>query len=344
MRRVRGELAHLLLRAEPRTERVLNAVQHRVDGGAEPADLGLVIGIRHPRGQVAARGDLVGGPGHLVQRDQAAADKPLAAKCQQGDQCGAGDELRDDEPAQLVGSGGERLADEQQRAPAENGPAGHGGRHPPAGDLNVAVDVERLAAERGELRAATADQQRPDPVKPALRDERLDRADAGAVQLPGDGRRQLPGQLALGQLHHAQLAAERNLDGRVPGQGPVRHRRLARQCRRQRLDVPVDGGSLPVHPPGQQVGADRAHDQQQDRRHPDQHDEHASPQRQLPDPAHLRRSLTVVRPLRTQAVADPPLGVNQRRPERVKLAAQVADRGFDDLRLARIVPAPDVLQ
>src|SRR5215510_4890001 len=45
-----------------------------------------------------------------------------------------------------------------------------------------------------------------------------------------------------------------------------------------------------------------------------------------------------------QAVADATLGVDERWPERVKLAPQIADVGLDDLRFARIVPAPHVLE
>src|SRR5215467_12166492 len=46
----------------------------------------------------------------------------------------------------------------------------------------------------------------------------------------------------------------------------------------------------------------------------------------------------------SQAVANPALRVDQRRAERVKLAPQVADVGLDDLRLARVIPSPDVLE
>src|SRR5579875_4035844 len=45
-----------------------------------------------------------------------------------------------------------------------------------------------------------------------------------------------------------------------------------------------------------------------------------------------------------QAVPHPALGVDHRRAERIQLAPQVADVGLDDLRLARIIPAPDILQ
>src|SRR5208337_4230542 len=47
---------------------------------------------------------------------------------------------------------------------------------------------------------------------------------------------------------------------------------------------------------------------------------------------------------RAQAVADAALGVDQRRPERVELAAQVADVGLHDLGLPGELPAPYVLQ
>jgi hypothetical protein len=43
-------------------------------------------------------------------------------------------------------------------------------------------------------------------------------------------------------------------------------------------------------------------------------------------------------------VTDAALGVDERRAERVELAAQVADVGFQDLGLAGVLPAPDVLQ
>src|SRR5215469_3370914 len=80
VRGVSGEFADLLLGPQPRAERLLYPVQHRVDRGAEPANFGLVVGFWHPRGQVALRGDLIGGPGHLVQRDETAADKPLTCE------------------------------------------------------------------------------------------------------------------------------------------------------------------------------------------------------------------------------------------------------------------------
>ena len=86
VRGVGGELAHLLLRSQPGAERLLDPVEHRVDRRPEPADLGLVVGVGHPGGQVAARGDLVGGSGHLVERFQAAPDEPLAAEWPAGDE------------------------------------------------------------------------------------------------------------------------------------------------------------------------------------------------------------------------------------------------------------------
>src|SRR5262249_53102663 len=50
-------------------------------------------------------------------------------------------------------------------------------------------------------------------------------------------------------------------------------------------------------------------------------------------------------PLRQpEAVAHPPLGVDQGRAERVQLAPQVADVGLHDLGLAGVVPSPDVLE
>ena len=55
----------------------------------------------------------------------------------------------------------------------------------------------------------------------------------------------------------------------------------------------------------------------------------------------LPRSLPLLRP---QGVSHAALGVDQRRAERVELAAQVADVGLDDLRLPGVVPAPHALQ
>jgi hypothetical protein len=45
-----------------------------------------------------------------------------------------------------------------------------------------------------------------------------------------------------------------------------------------------------------------------------------------------------------QRIADAPAGVDERRPDPVELAPQVADVGLHDLGLARVAPAPDVLQ
>ena len=100
VRGVGGELAHLLLRGQPGIERLLDPVQHRVDGRGQPACLGPVTGVRHPGGQVAAGGDLVGGGGHPVQRRQSAADDPGPEQREQPDEHGAGDDLGDDDLAQ----------------------------------------------------------------------------------------------------------------------------------------------------------------------------------------------------------------------------------------------------
>ena len=96
---VRGELADLLLGAQPCPERLLDAVQHGVDGPAQPAHLGAVVGVGHPRGEITLGGDLVSRARHLAKRRQPAADEPPATGREQQDQHAAGDQLGHDDPA-----------------------------------------------------------------------------------------------------------------------------------------------------------------------------------------------------------------------------------------------------
>ena len=80
---VGDELPHLLLAAVPLVEGVLDVLEHRVQRGADLADLGALVGERvgHPdrRTDLAAgqrqRRDLVRGRRHLAQRPQLPADE-----------------------------------------------------------------------------------------------------------------------------------------------------------------------------------------------------------------------------------------------------------------------------
>jgi hypothetical protein len=122
VRCVGGELPDLVLGPQPGAERLLNPVQHGVDGGAEPADLGDVIRVGHPRGQVALGGDPLGGAGHLAQRRQPAADEPAPAQRQEQDQRAPGDQLGDHDAADLTGDDAHRAGDDEHRQ--EPPPAG----------------------------------------------------------------------------------------------------------------------------------------------------------------------------------------------------------------------------
>ena len=68
----------------------------------ELAHLGAVVRLGHPGGQVTARGDLVRGRGHLLERGQAPADQPPPADREQQDQRAPRDQLGDDDAADLA--------------------------------------------------------------------------------------------------------------------------------------------------------------------------------------------------------------------------------------------------
>jgi hypothetical protein len=149
---VGGELPHLLLGLQARAEGLLDPVQHRVDRPRQPAGLVIVIGIGHPRGQVAAAGDQVRGPGHLAQRRQTAADQPAAAERDQREQHRAGDQLGAHQAADLAGDGGHGAPDEDDVPPhgqrRVGGPAGGDDPAPdhPQRRLAGHREVERLVA------------------------------------------------------------------------------------------------------------------------------------------------------------------------------------------------------
>src|SRR5215469_1784385 len=63
-----------------------------------------------------------------------------------------------------------------------------------------------------------------------------------------------------------------------------------------------------------------------------------------PADGHLRPSLGLILPRWSQAVAHTALGVDERWPQRIELAPQVAHVRLDDLGLARVVPAPDAFE
>ena len=153
---VGGELPYLLLGPQPGAEGLLDPVQHRVDRPGQPADLLPVIGIGHPRGQVAVAGDQVGGARHPVQRGETAADQPAAARRQQRQQRSAGDQLGDDQAADLARDVAHGAAEEDE-VPAERG-AGAADGEVGRGDHDRAPDhpQRRLAAHRQVERLALA--------------------------------------------------------------------------------------------------------------------------------------------------------------------------------------------
>ena len=163
VRGVRGELADLLLGPQPGAERLLDPVQHGVDRPAQPAHLGAVVGIRHPRGQVALGGDPLRGARHLAERGQAAADQPAPAHREQQDQRPAGDQLGDHDAPDLIGDGVDRAGDEHDRVrPAAtamqhhaDGPQPRPAVHPRHGERVAAQEVPGVvggdhAAYRGD--------------------------------------------------------------------------------------------------------------------------------------------------------------------------------------------------
>ncbi|GMA86878.1 hypothetical protein GCM10025868_21280 [Angustibacter aerolatus] len=98
---VGDEAAHPLLAGLADRERVLDVADHRVDGGAHLPDLGAGVGLRHadverdlPARQRGA-GHLAGGPGHRLQRSQAAANQQRPADAGDDDEHAADD--HDDE-------------------------------------------------------------------------------------------------------------------------------------------------------------------------------------------------------------------------------------------------------
>ena len=156
VRRVRGELPHLLLGLPARPERLLDPVQHRVDRPGQPPRLGVVARVGHPGGQVAPAGDHVGGARHPVERRQAAADQPAAAHREQGEQDRAGDQLGGDQAADLAAHRAVRPRDQQDAGARGNQVLvvlrfGGKDRPPDRGQRRV---IRQRDAEQGPLRIA----------------------------------------------------------------------------------------------------------------------------------------------------------------------------------------------
>jgi hypothetical protein len=263
VRRVGGELAHLLLGTQPRAERLLNPVEHGVDGRPEPAHLGPVVGIRDPRGEIAPGRDLVGRAGHLVQRLQAAADQPAAPDRQQREQRPPGDQLGHDDPSHLGVHGVHGVRHD------EDVPAGRGRRDPGVGQLrgqdHPGHGAQPLVTGKVNGGRAVAE-----PVTEA--------GQAHVAQDPGER----VGLRARREHHHLPGARGHGLGDVTARVG----RELPRVARGRGDQVGVELAAQAV---AQDDRGDPAHDQQEGRGDRDQHDQHPRPQRQRAAAAGRRR-------------------------------------------------------
>ena len=257
VRGVRRELADLLLGLQPGAEGLLDPVQHGVDGPAQPAHLGALVGVGHACGEVALGGDPVRGAGHLAERRQPTADEPSPADHEQQDQHTTGDQLGHDHAAHLPGHRRDRPGDhEQGHARREGGRVHLAGAYQPLHRPHPGP----VRQHQGERLAG----QVLDELGPAHLAERLlQLVAAGARGEQGD----LPG--AAGE-RGGQIAAG------VAGQG-------LRVARRRGHQVGVE---LPGQPAGQHQGGDAAHDQQERGGDGDEQNQQAGAQRQPPRAAH----------------------------------------------------------
>jgi hypothetical protein len=152
-------------------------------------DPSLPTSVWHPGRQVTARGDLVGGPGHLVQRFQSAADEPLAANCEQRDEGRSGYELGDDEAAHLRAAAGHRISDEQDRG---------AGPRAPRFDLKLRSHLQRLAACPWQYLAPIGHEQCGCRARTTLLGDRRGLRDTWALEPLADGAGKLVRLRALG--------------------------------------------------------------------------------------------------------------------------------------------------
>ena len=251
VRGVRGELADLLFRIQPRAECLLDPVQHGVDRVRQEADLRVITGVRHPGGQVTAGGDPPGRGGHLVQGREAPADQPPAAGGEYREQGATRDQFGDDQAAHPGGDPAARLRDHDDAA----GTGGQRGPPPGRRERGTGHGIDRV---RLEVLANLGQWQR---------------AEAGG-ELAGVGR--------------PIVIRHDGSPGPHAGDGVVRAGHQLRACLAQRGQQAVVELGLQVAADHER--ADRPHDHQEDRRHGDQSGQEAGAQRQPGRTGHLSDS------------------------------------------------------
>ena len=139
VRCVGDELAELLLGRGATRERILDVTQHRVERGAEPADLGAAV-LGDPQAQVAA-GDARRRRLDVAQRAQPDAHQPQP-ETDGGEQRGTGDdELDHDQLVQRAVDLVERQRDEQVAAARQL-------LEPEAEPRPAVLGVDRRSSER----------------------------------------------------------------------------------------------------------------------------------------------------------------------------------------------------
>ena len=264
MGRVRGELPHLVLRPQPRAESLLDAVEHRVDRGGESAGLLAAAGVGHPRREVTAAGDHVGGARHPVKRSEAAADQPASADGEQGEQHPPGDQLRQHKAADMAAHVAHWAADKDDgRAWRRDAGGRQGDGNRPPGDAQcwraVRREVERLVAggQPSHVREHAAGRLAGHPVEQRLQFGRDRRARRELTRGAGS-QRQVSGGEAVSSLG--------DLPDRLPGREPEL------------------GVELVLLEPAEHHRAHHAHHHEEHRGQRDQADQQPGAQRQRPAP------------------------------------------------------------
>ena len=126
MRRVGDELPHALLRRRPGGEGTLDLGEHRVERRGQAPDLGLLVVLGHPAGEVPG-GDGRGGVLDLGERPQAGPYGGDTHGGQDDEYANPDQHLHHDQAVDRPVSGGEVLAEHQHVAVAERGQ-----QYPPA--------------------------------------------------------------------------------------------------------------------------------------------------------------------------------------------------------------------
>ena len=138
VRGVGDELPQPVLAAPTFVQQRRDAVQHVVEGDAQPADLGARVGLVHPAVQVAA-GDVVGRRRHRLQRPQLPPDDQAGGGAQQDQQPGGDQQFDQDQPA---GRSCRRRSAAPRRPGSRGSPPASAERRRPARGSAVSASAE----------------------------------------------------------------------------------------------------------------------------------------------------------------------------------------------------------